>query len=350
MCLVTFDWKENDAVEKFKKYKKQKAASWAVVELTNSCNLNCMWCYASAGYNYKQQHMEKQKAFRLVKILADAGMKQITCSGGEPTLYPYLVEFVKMVKDHGMICHMNTNSYMLSGGLISELRLAGLSQIQTNIDSVIPQKHDVIRGKSGSFDRTVKAIGNSLSAGITTVSQTVLTKMNEDEIFEILKFSRSLNVDRCRIWDMTHEGFAKNKVDISPTHYVRTLREAADFSIKNGARNVESCEPLFPLDFNNGLNFSGVGCVAAKGLLMHISYEGDIYYCATHRKCLYNLFEASRYGNIRDFHRDSVGGYVKTLNTPDKCKECKFFEKCGGGCNTRRKSAQDNFDNFCPLN
>ena len=41
MCVVTFDWEENDAKEKFKTFHKKKSLSWVVVEVTEACNLNC---------------------------------------------------------------------------------------------------------------------------------------------------------------------------------------------------------------------------------------------------------------------------------------------------------------------
>jgi radical SAM protein with 4Fe4S-binding SPASM domain len=349
MCLVTFDWEHNDAVEKFKKYREQKSASWSVVELTNSCNFNCEWCYASAGYNYRPEHMSKEKALELVKILADAGIKQITCSGGEPTLYPHLNSFIEACKDYGIITHINTNGYLLTKKLALELKKAGLSQVQTNIDSLTPSEHDRVRGKKGSFERAKKAIKNSMEAGMTVVSQTVLTRNNENEVIDIIKFVRTMGVQRIRVWDMTGEGYAKGRMKFVPTNYVESLRRIAQFAEMNRAKNVESCDPLFPLDFETRLTSSGMGCVAVRGLLIHISVKGDVFYCATHRKSLYNLFEVSKNRDIKNFHKEKVEEFVSSIKLPEKCVKCEFFDRCKGGCNTRRNFSDDNLDYFCPF-
>jgi len=347
MCLVTFDWNKNDAVEKFKKYEKQKTASWAVVELTNLCNFRCMWCYAGINNNYKPEHMKKSDAKKLIKILADSGIKQITCSGGEPTLYPDLTDFVKECSDYEIITHLNTNGFLLSKEFASELKDAGLSQVQTNIDSISPREHDKVRGKSGSFDQALKAIRNAKELGLTVVSQTVLTKNNEKEIFDIMRIGRRLGIQRFRVWDMTGEGDAKDKMNLVPTNYVKSLQEISKFAEQNGAINIESCDPLFPLDFRTDLSCSGMGCVAVRGLLMHISHLGDVFYCATHRKRLYNIFKEGRNGKIGIFHKEIVDNYINGIKISRKCVHCRYFSKCRGGCNTRRNFSPTGVDYFC---
>jgi MoaA/NifB/PqqE/SkfB family radical SAM enzyme len=47
---------------------------------------------------------------------------------------------------------------------------------------------------------------NARDAGIVCVSQTVLTKDNENEIMDIFKFVRGMGVQRCRVWDITPKG------------------------------------------------------------------------------------------------------------------------------------------------
>src|SRR4030067_2195647 len=99
MCVVTFSWEETDAKEKVRFFEKTRSLSWAVVELTNLCNFKCIWCYANS--NFKDRHMSKDNANKIIRILSDAGVKQVTCSGGEPLIYPHVKEFVKNANDHG---------------------------------------------------------------------------------------------------------------------------------------------------------------------------------------------------------------------------------------------------------
>lgn len=333
VCVVTFDWEDSDAAEKVKYFEKKKSIAWAVVELTESCNFKCMWCYASSGYS--KNYMSRENYKKLMKILADAGVIQVTLSGGEPTLYPHLKEAVKLAKDSGFIVHMNTNGFLFTKTLALELKKLGLSQVQTNIDSLDPKKHDYIRGRKGSFHRAVQALKNAKDAGMTCVSQTVLTKLNENEIFDIFRFARSFGIQRCRVWDITPSGEAHGKMDLRPTNYIETLKRLDEFAYKLGAKHIESGDPLFPNSYKTKLNVSGGFCTGILGGFITISPNGDIFPCVTYRKFLYNIFKIEK-NDLSEFHKFKLKELSQRNNKIMKrCKVCAFFNKCRGGCYTR---------------
>lgn len=350
MCVVTFDWEKNDAAEKFKNFEKRKSLSWAVVEVTDYCNFRCKWCFANAGRGSGLKHMGEEDLKRLVMALVDAGVRQITLSGGEPTLYPHLREAIAEASSQGLVVHMNTNGYLLSKELAAELKSAGLSQVQINIDSLDPAKHDHVRGRKESFHRAIKALENAKEAGLTCVSQTVLTKENEGEIAEIFKFARSMGLQRCRVWDMTpSEGHARENTDLMPTDYITTLQGLSGFACDTGAQSVETGDPLFPLNFKTGLKVVGGYCVAAEGLYCTISNEGNVYFCATIREPLYNIFaEIDEERDIRDTHKCKLNEYLGSFREGKKCRTCEFLQTCKGGCYTRR-SYREGIDYWCSV-
>ena len=90
---------------------------------------------------------------KLINFLADNNVGQITFSGGEPTLYPYLKNAIEEAIDCGMTVHMNSNGYIFNEKLAKELYSLGLTQVQINIDSLNPRKHDSVRGMKGSWGR-----------------------------------------------------------------------------------------------------------------------------------------------------------------------------------------------------
>ncbi|MEE8401325.1 MAG: radical SAM protein [Candidatus Hydrothermarchaeaceae archaeon] len=329
---MTFDWEKNDAKEKFKNFERKRSLSWAVVEITEYCNFNCKWCFANAGENPKPVHMEKENAFRLIETLADSGVRQITFSGGEPTVYPYIADVISKAHDSGMVVHMNTNGYLMTRELAEKLKGRGLSQVQINIDSLDPEAHDYIRGRQGSHERAIQALKNARTAGLTCVSQTVLTKKNEDEIVDIFKFARSMGLQRCRVWDMTpSDGCAKENMELMPADYIATLQQLADFAHKTGGQNIEAGEPLFLKNIETDLPVSGGFCVAMAGLIINVGANGDIYFCSTNRIPLYNIFQIN--GKLKEVHRMKVGEYTYSLSG---CKNCNI--SCEGGCNTRQQA------------
>jgi radical SAM protein with 4Fe4S-binding SPASM domain len=287
----------------------------------------------------KREHMPKRKLYRLLEILSKSGIKQITLSGGEPTVYPHLKYAVKKASRLGFVVHMNTNGYLLTRKLAFELKKLGLSQVQINIDSLERDVHDEVHGRKGSFIRAVRALKNARTAGMTCVSQTVLTKKNENEILDIFKAARNMGIQRCRVWDMMpSEGCGVNSFDIRPTDYIKSLGELALFAEQTGAKHIEAGEPLFPFD-KTKIPVSHVSCVATAGVLTNIACNGDVYFCVTQRRPMMNIFRLKGAG-LQEAYEKELAKFVSSFSIPKECMECGMSEKCGGGCYTRREHAK----------
>ncbi len=341
MCVVTFDWEENDAAEKVKFFMNKRRLAWAVVEVTNACNFNCVWCYANNGYKsrIRRKHMPKNRLDRLLRILSSSGVRQVTFSGGEPTVYPHLRHAVKKAKGMGFVVHMNTNGYLLTRKLAMELAGLGLSQVQINIDSIKCESHDSVRGRKGSFRRAIQALKNAKAAGMTCVSQTVLTKNNEDEILDIFRAARGMGIQRCRVWDMMpSEGCGIESFDIRPTNYVKSLGDIALFAEKSGAKHIEAGEPFFPFH-RTKIPVSHVSCVATAGVLTNIAFNGDVYFCVTQRKPMMNVFKLNG-ERFHEAYEKKLQDFVSEFQVPAKCMSCPASERCKSGCYTRREHAK----------
>ncbi|MCK5023359.1 MAG: radical SAM protein [Candidatus Aenigmarchaeota archaeon] len=349
MCVVTFDWEKNDANEKFKNFDKIKSLSWAVIEVTESCNFSCKWCFANSMRGNGKKHMNKEDVKNLLKYLSDNGLRQVTFSGGEPTIYPYIKDAVSYAKELGLVVHMNTNGFLFSEKMAKELYSLGLSQVQINIDSLDSENHDNVRGMEGSHKRAIEALKNARKAGITCVSQTVLTKENEDKIIDIFKFARSLGLQRCRVWDMTpSDGIALENNHMISRNYTSVLQKLSDFAYETGARHVEVGEPLFKENVKTKLKVTGGYCVAAAGLYMTVSRNGNVFPCATFRKSLYNIFDAiNNSEKLPEFHRRKVVSFTKLFKIHDSCMKCKSLKTCKGGCCTRRRLNKTKLDYLC---
>jgi radical SAM protein with 4Fe4S-binding SPASM domain len=346
MCVVTFDWEDNDAHEKVKTFIEKRRLAWAVVEVTNACNFNCKWCYANNGYKtkIKREHMPKSRLDRLLKILSKSGIRQITLSGGEPTVYPHLKHAVKKAKELGFVVHMNTNGFLLTRKLAKELAGLGLSQVQINIDSIKGENHDSVRGRKGSFRRAIQALKNAKAAGMTCVSQTVLTKDNENEIVEIFKFARSHGIQRCRVWDvMPSEGCGLENFDIRPTDYIKTLERLVSFAEDTEAKHIEIGEPHFPFK-NTRIPTSYISCVATAGVLTNISCTGDVFFCVTQRNPMMNVFSLEE--GFQEAYRKSLDEFMSSFSIPSECLGCPESERCRAGCYTRREHTKG-MDYWC---
>jgi uncharacterized Fe-S cluster-containing radical SAM superfamily protein len=129
MCCITFNWEEGDALEKVRRFDQNKTVAWAVIEVTDFCNFNCAWCYAGAGYasGIRRHQMGKGELNTLVRKLAEEGVKQITYSGGEPTLFPeFAASLARLLRSEGIHVALETCGFFnleRLRPLLAELRL-----------------------------------------------------------------------------------------------------------------------------------------------------------------------------------------------------------------------------------
>lgn len=118
------------------------------VALTTKCNLVCKWCYRlDPQYKnilnkeldidiYKEFVKNTKGRFRLVHL---AGL-------GEPTLYPRLIEAIRLSKELSKNVKFTSNGVLLTPENISEYIDAGLTHIEISIDAFDKEKLREFRG------------------------------------------------------------------------------------------------------------------------------------------------------------------------------------------------------------
>ena len=105
--------------------------SW--LEPTTDCNLRCEGCYRDpTGPGHKT--LEEIKAdLQVFKKLRKSDCMSI--AGGDPLVYPQIVELVRMIKDMGWKPIINTNGLALDELLCRELKKAGVFGFTFHIDT-----------------------------------------------------------------------------------------------------------------------------------------------------------------------------------------------------------------------
>jgi len=131
---------------------------------TMRCNYHCIGCYAG---NYTTDDDLPPEVFDRVLTEAEAiGIKFVTILGGEPFIYPPLLDIFAAHK------HVSFQVYT-NGSLINEdmaARLVELGNVapQVSIDG-FREKTDVGRGQ-GAFDRAIRAMENLPATSLLILS------------------------------------------------------------------------------------------------------------------------------------------------------------------------------------
>lgn len=102
------------------------------VEVTDRCNISCPGCY--------RQRLEGDRPLDEVKEDISKCLKVTNCdtmviAGGEPLLYPYIIETVRHAASLGLKPLILSNGALLTRWLAYDLKEAGLKRIHFHIDS-----------------------------------------------------------------------------------------------------------------------------------------------------------------------------------------------------------------------
>src|SRR4030042_3498432 len=138
-------------------------------KLTYNCNLRCKMC-PFWKRSSKDSSIEREKA--ILRRIYDSGACSIAFEGGEPLLRNDLSEILAFSRSLPLQTSLVTNGTLLESR-IDEIAPYVNGAIYVSLDG-LEKTHDMIRGVSGCFKRTLE--------GINAASKKVLVIINTTEM------------------------------------------------------------------------------------------------------------------------------------------------------------------------
>ena len=140
------------------------------VRLTFDCNDHCVFCLDAHTHNGTNRSREEVKA----QILDGRrnGAERLILSGGEPTIHPDFVQFVKL----GRLAGYQKVQTVTNGRLFAYKDFltrsidAGLGEITFSIHGVNARIHDALVGSKGAFEQEIKGLQHALDDGRVIVN------------------------------------------------------------------------------------------------------------------------------------------------------------------------------------
>jgi radical SAM protein with 4Fe4S-binding SPASM domain len=221
-----------------------------VWEITNECNLHCVYCHVDAKKALTNE-LTREEKLSLVGELADIGVPAILFAGGEPLCSPDLFDVINYAHERGLFTVVITNGTLLSTENAQKLAKAGLDYIKVSIDSANPKTHDSLRGE-GSWERAVEGIKNSVKAGLTTGIAFTLTKASAKELPAVIALAKELAVKRVIIFNFVPSGRGKNLSYIDLTGFEReqalqqALQETYKILVDSDGIEISTTAPQGP--------------------------------------------------------------------------------------------------------
>jgi MoaA/NifB/PqqE/SkfB family radical SAM enzyme len=245
-----------------------------------SCNLKCKHCFATALKDNARKRMELEDYRRVAEECMRLGAVNFSFQGGEPLLYDKLPDIINACSPELNIISVTTNGTLLTKEKIKSLRRSGVDILTVSLDSSKREEHDLFRGMTGAFDKTMTGIKLALECGIRITIGTVVTHqtLKTEGLKGLIDFALKHRILLYFILPVPAGSWNEN-TDI--------LLDNEDLLYLNG---LTESSPYLRTDFQ--ANLGGYGCGAAKEILYLTPY-GDVLTCPFIHISPGNIFDES---------------------------------------------------------
>lgn len=178
------------------------------IALTAKCNMHCAWCYRfdEAYKNVLDIELPFEKLESIVKNTKGRFRRVHLAGLGETTLYPRLLDAIKLVKKLSDRVKFTTNATRLTEEYIDSLAKSGLTDIEISICVFDEKKEKELRGVD--LRRSLKsAVYISNETDIDLQVNTLVSSMNYKFLFNLvdqLKEAKKLTIHTIPLFE-THQ-------------------------------------------------------------------------------------------------------------------------------------------------
>jgi wyosine [tRNA(Phe)-imidazoG37] synthetase (radical SAM superfamily) len=161
-----------------------RALDEEVVRVNFHCNQVCTFCFVSTHLPAPQE-----EAVRDAIVQAAARGARVILSGGEPTLNPRLVEYVKLARETSTHpVELQTNAVRLEDRALAEtLVRAGISEAFVSLHGSRAETSDAITNAPGTFEKTLRGLDNLRELGVRLRVNFVICRSNARELPELVQ-------------------------------------------------------------------------------------------------------------------------------------------------------------------
>ncbi|RLI74151.1 hypothetical protein DRP04_14995 [Archaeoglobales archaeon] len=157
-----------------------------ILRLGSKCNFNCLFCNVFNHENPPELSFEEAKR-KLEKLAREH--PYISISGGEPLLYSYLEDLIRVGTRMGVFLNLQTNASLVTEKKAKNLKNAGLEQAFVNFPSHDPEIFAKITSTSRRmFRRVVSGIRALIDVGVKVALNLVVNEWNYRAIREYVYF------------------------------------------------------------------------------------------------------------------------------------------------------------------
>lgn len=320
---------------------------------TLDCNFECPYCFENKRKGKMSRETQDQviESLKNAIDLAKAGSLHITWYGGEPTLYPDVLEymskaFIDMCSERHIdySARIITNGHLLSQQMTDLFSRCSISSIQVTLDGPMAEIHDATRhlkSGRGSYDSIIENL------------QTIRTDARINVRCNVTKNNASRYKELSNLIDTIREKTGNNIYSYPDRMRCSDSMELDDlYSVQQTELSYEEFSDLKaetnPVYQKTPLRYRRIYCGAQTNNSIVVDELGNLY------KCWEDMGKDQHvFGHIKDLipimsgkktdHKiKALDNYLGTIWPEDdkECMSCVLLPVCAGGCPRQRFSGQ----------
>ena len=167
----------------------QRPIDYLRISVTDRCNLSCVYCMPSDGVSLMSHGdiLTYEEVYTIAKTAAELGINRIRLTGGEPLVRSGLTKLIQMLAgiDATDDISLTTNGILLSR-YAAELKSAGLRRVNVSLDSLKPDKFEVITRCGDNLGNVLGGMEAARAVGLNPVkiNVVVMAGVNDDELLD----------------------------------------------------------------------------------------------------------------------------------------------------------------------
>ena len=290
------------------------------IEFNSNCNFSCIYCYIEKK-NKPENELTREELRDAIVQAKSLGVIAMVVLGGEPMLYPHLMEMLRFIREKGMDVELFTNGSNMTEHAARELFEIGATVVlKTN--SFDEKTQDMLAGRAGAHRQIQNAFGNLKLAGYpgkgrSLCVSTVISGHNYEELEKLWRWLREQSIIPY-FEIITPQGKAKeyHSLYVDPPRLRDIFYRLSEIDKEYGF----NWDPQPPL--------AGMECLRHQYSLV-LKSTGQVYPCVGVNIPVGNVRETKLADIIKSSDvLNKLRNYKKNLKGP--CRECDKFGRCYG--------------------
>ncbi|MHB1014314.1 MAG: radical SAM/SPASM domain-containing protein, partial [Desulfurivibrionaceae bacterium] len=289
------------------------------IEFSRVCNFRCSYCYVPDSSECSNE-LSREEIQDVILQAKELGARKIIILGGEPSIYPHLVEMLRFLGREDLEIEMFTNGSGIDRNLAAVLAEEKV-RVVLKLNSRDETTQDRLAGKKGAFRIINRALATLQEAGYPSPDQflaisTVICRQNIEELPAMWQWLREENIEPYFEVITPQANALENtwlSVDSSGLKELFTRLSAIDR--EQFGRNWEPQPPLV----GNKCMRHQVSCV--------VTATGDVIPCVGVTIALDNI-RSNRLAHILKHSEviNNLKNYRQTIK--GACRTCEKAEEC----------------------